>query len=167
MFERAGIATCLPKPHLKHGEFWQITVAGERRRMHVHLSSFLEKIETLQELIFVNPTPQKLSKRPRIPIWKELDETDPLLGVGLAARYHTHEVLYDDSAETERCIQELLSLVINVGLKYLGLCLHYSYLEPTTFFGDDIVPLQRELEEWWDNPMITSLTKEEFRARFT
>jgi hypothetical protein len=114
----------------------------------------------------VNPSLQELSKCPTNTIWKELDETDPLLGAGLAARYHTDEVLSDDSTETEQSIQELLSLVTNVGWKYPGLCLYYSDLEPISFFGDDIAPLQRELEEWWDNPGVTPLTEEEFRARF-
>jgi hypothetical protein len=173
MFERAGIATFLSNPSLRHVEFWQINEAVERSRMQGHLSSHLEKIETLQELIFVNPPSQELSRRPRFPMWKELQETDPLFGIVLATLYRIDEILYDDPAETERCIQDLLSLVTNVVLKYPGLCLHYSYLDPITFFDDDIAPLQRELKEWWDanrkwwdNPVVTSLTEEEFRARF-
>ena len=46
-------------------------------------------------------------------------------------------------------------------------------LDPITFFDNDIAPLQRELKEWWDanrtwwdNPVVTTLTEEEFRARF-
>jgi hypothetical protein len=46
-------------------------------------------------------------------------------------------------------------------------------MQPKTFFGDDIVPLQQELQtwwnenrKWWEDPVVTCLTDDEFHARF-